>query len=108
MKMKTFRVMDTPWLFRVVTTDEFLGLFPDDGDASAVTMADTQEVFFIAEDFNLGLVRHEVRHTFLAELCIDDANLTIEQFEEINCTLDEKRWDDMGKLSLKVFETFSE
>lgn len=95
--------MGIEWLFTRMIDEEFELLHYDCEGSAALTIIGDREVHF-SEEFNMNIIRHEVRHAFLSELCISDANLNVDQFEEVNCSLDQNRWDDMDKLSRRVFK----
>jgi len=69
----------------------------------AVTIPTSREIHFQQGHFTLAIVRHEVRHAFTSELCLNDDTITVEELEEIQCCLDERHWDDMDKVSREIF-----
>lgn len=102
------KIMGAWWTIKVFDDEKFCRLHPDNTDCGALTLPDDREIHFFVEEIALGVVRHEVRHAFLSELCLTDARgLSLEDFEEINCVLDQLRWDDMDQTSRKIFKLIS-
>jgi hypothetical protein len=104
MKKKTVSVMGAAWTYKLYDEKRFLEIHPDCEDTGAITLPDSKEMHFILGLIDIGTVRHEVRHAFIAELCLDSTELTVDQFEEINCTLDQNRWEEMNEVSLRIYE----
>jgi len=77
------------------------------GDLYAVTDPTLRKIAFQDGHLDLPIVRHEVRHAFTSELCLNDDTLTTTELEEVQCTLDERHWDDMDKVSREIFRVLS-
>lgn len=82
----------------------FAAFEPEDSGAAAMTLPNKREFHFKLDDIRLGAIRHEVRHAFTNELCLTSADLSCEQMEEIQCSLDENRHKQMDELSLKIYK----
>ena len=104
MKKATITIMGRKWEYKLLTVIEFLKEHPDCHDSAALTLPGYKQILFNVEYFDIGLVRHEVRHAFIAELCLNSADLDVKQFEEIQCTLDQERWDELNEVSTEIYE----
>ncbi len=98
------KIMGATWVYNLYSRDGFLKLHPDCANDAALILPKTRQIHFCQGEATLEIVRHEVRHAFIAELCLDSTDLTIDQFEEIQCTLDERRWDDLNNTSQEIFK----
>ncbi len=108
MKVKNILIKGTVWTYRLYTEKGFIKKHPDSTDSAALALCATKELHFTRNQRDIGTVRHEVRHAFIAELCLECADLSLHQFEEINCTFDQHHWDDMDKVSKKIFENLAD
>ena len=102
--MKTIKIMGMEWGYKLFTQKDFLKEHSDCENSGALTLLHLRQMHFIDKDIDIGTVRHEVRHAFISELGLESATLNTEQFEEIQCTLDQNRWDEMGEVSMKIYE----
>jgi hypothetical protein len=84
-----------------MTRAEFDKEHPDSADAEAITSK--PNIDFIKGKVSLGTVRHEVRHAYVAECHLESTELSAENMEEVNATLDEYKWDKMNKTSQTIF-----
>jgi len=98
------KILGFHWTYKMMTLAEFLQLHPECEDSGALCLIKKRQIHFIDEELSLGIVRHEVRHAFLSCLCLESTKISIEDFEEINCTLDETRWDQMDETSKKIYK----
>ena len=106
MKKISLNIMGRNWTAKLLDCESFIEENPDCEDSAAVVIPAKKEIHFNADDIDLGVIRHEVRHVFLDSLCLSDADLDMDQFEEINCVLDQERWDEMDEVSAKIYENF--
>lgn len=104
MKKYKIKIMGTEWQYFLYREEEFNKTHDDCEDSGAITLPGLKQMCFIEEYINIGTIRHEVRHAFTSELCLDSANLDLEQFEEIQCTLDECKWNEMNEVSTTIYE----
>ncbi len=79
--MVKIQILDNTWKFYVLEDDEFAERFGE-GDA-AVTLPDTYEVYFSADEVTRVNVRHELAHVYYASMCVHAAELTVDQVEEV-------------------------
>lgn len=75
-------VLGYDWNILVLPKKDFKRRF---GKITAITLLDTNEVYFRSDRLNLLNVRHEITHAFLKYTCIDELNLSQQQFEEFMC-----------------------
>jgi len=104
MKKKKIKILGTEWSYYTLKEVKFEEIHADCPDSGALTLPVSKEMCFMAECLEIGAVRHEVRHAFIAELCLESAELTIDQFEEVQCTLDENKWEQMDEASKEIYE----
>ena len=103
-KKETIGIMGKTWIYKLYTQKQFIKEHPDCEDSGALTLPYYREMHFISEEINIGMVRHEVRHAFISELGLESATLTLNQYEEIQCTLDQNRWEEMDEVSKAIYE----
>ena len=103
-KMKTIKIMGMEWQYKLFTLKDFLKNHPDCKGSGALTLPYLRQMHFVDVEMDMGTVRHEVRHAFISELGLESAILNIEQFEEIQCTLDQNRWEEMDEVSMRIYE----
>lgn len=104
MKIISLKIMGVRWTAKVFSAEKFYNIHPECEDSLALTLPCKKELHFIDEYIDLGIVRHEVRHAFISELCLCSTDLENYQFEEIQCTLDQNRWDEMNEASIRIYE----
>lgn len=102
MKSISVRIMEKYWICKLMSEHQFKKIHRD-GNLCAITLTDSYEIHFIDTSFTIGVVRHEVRHAYINSLCLDSIKLTVHQMEELNCTLDQYYWNEMGKTSTEIF-----
>jgi len=102
--MKTVKIMGMEWKYKLLNLEEFLKEHPDCEESGALTLPNLRQMHFLDEDIDIGTVRHEVRHAFISELGLESATLNTDQFEEIQCTLDQNRWEEMDEVSMRIYE----
>lgn len=107
MRTKAVRILGKKWTCYFMSEKEFLDADPSCHDAGAYALSHTRQIRFLDSEFSLGVVRHETRHAFTAELCLESANLSALNMEEVQCTLDQRHWDCMNKVALEIFKAFS-
>lgn len=100
--------MGDSWACEISSIEKMYEKYPEYDDSWAFCMASSRLIYFCYEHFNIGIIRHEVRHAFIAGLCLDDADISVSQFEEINCVLDENRWQQMDNVSREIFRKLKE
>ena len=96
--------MGASWEYFLYSELDFIKKHPDCAESGAITVPADKTLFFIKNQIDIGTVRHEVRHAFISELCLDSASLELGQFEEVQCTLDQTRWDEMHEVSAKIYK----
>jgi len=101
MKWK-IKIMGACWVYKLLSEMEFLAEHPDCEDSDALTLPGKREIHFKIGEVSAGTIRHELRHAYTAELCLDSADITAAQMEEIQCTLDQNRWEEMHNLAHKM------
>lgn len=99
--------MGSSWLYILYSENEFYLKHPDCPDTAALIIPYKRQIHFIKDHTNIGIIRHEVRHAFISELCLDAADLTIDQFEEIQCTLDQNKWEEMNEVSTVIYKNLN-
>lgn len=77
------------------------------GDDYATTDPTLRTIYFQDGHLSLPIIRHEVRHAFMAENCLNDDTLSTIELEEVQCCLDERHWDDMDRASREIFKSLS-
>ena len=99
---KKIMICGEKWYYRVMSDAEFVEAHPKEDDADAITSGNFMD--FRENKVDLPTIRHEVRHAYIAECCLSSTNdMTVEDMEEINATLDEKKWDRMNRTSKTIF-----
>lgn len=101
------KIMGALWEYRLYDEKSFIKKHPDCEDSGALVLLSQRQLHFTEEQLDMGTIRHEVRHAFTHELCIGSANLELLQFEEIQCTLDQNRWDEMQEVSTTIYENLT-
>ena len=104
MYMEKIKIMGMTWQYELYTQEDFLLRHPDCEESGALTLPSLREMHFVDDEINIGTVRHEVRHAFISELGLESAILNTDQFEEIQCTLDQNRWEEMDEVSMRIYE----
>lgn len=95
-------VFGRKWKAKLYTNKYYTRLHGD--DSHAITVTEQREMHFNRDSFKLKYIRHEVRHAFTNEIPIESAGLDAKQMEEIQCSLDENRWDEMNKVSKEIYK----
>lgn len=72
-------------------------------DTIALADKAKREIWFQDTDIELSHVRHEVFHAFMSECRIDSANLTAEQMEEIAAEIVGDDFEQINRMSRKIF-----
>lgn len=98
------KIMGAAWTVRLLSEVEFLELNNACENTAAITLPAKKEIHFQYSDLRLSTVRHEVRHAFTSELCIESADLSADQMEEVQCTLDENRFEDMDQTARNIYK----
>lgn len=97
--------MGATWKYVLHNSEkEFVEAHPDCPNAGALVDIKLRELHFMKSQLDIGTIRHEVRHAFISELCLCGVDLDIYQFEEIQCILDQNRWDQMDEVSKIIYE----
>ena len=99
---RTIVIMGQKWIYRLMSDERYILVHSDDSEA--ITVSEKREIHFRMSFIDLSVVRHEVRHAFTNELCLESANLTALQMEEIQCTLDQTRWEALDIVAKKIFK----
>lgn len=100
-------IMGTNWEYRLYNEEDFLKVNPDCADDGAVILLRKREIHFTEEQRDIGTIRHEVRHAFIDGLYLDNARLTNKQYEEMHCSLDQYKWDEMASVSEAIYEALN-
>lgn len=108
MKSFSFTIMGAKWSATIMSRSQFDKLNPDCIDTEAVCICKKRQIHFVDNELTKGIIRHEIRHAFTHELCIYSAELTAHQMEEVQCELDELRWDEMNHVSTELFKNLIE
>lgn len=76
-------------------------------DSAALTETDKKFIAFDAGEMTEGIVLHELVHVFVSYLNHDDANLTIDQFEEMMATMIERSGKELISISEDIWKKIS-
>lgn len=100
--MMSLRIKGDRWKAFTFDHDEFVKKF----GAGMSAFCDTKQhqLFFVAEDLDLPLVRHEIFHAFTSYLHLDAVILEHHQLEEIYCEMFSKDGPKMMEVSVTIFE----
>jgi hypothetical protein len=90
------------WKCFVYDHEDFVERFGE--GMSAFTDPPRKQIFFVAEDLDMQIVRHEIFHAFTTYLCLDSVALEPEQLEEIYCEMFGKDGPKMMDLSAKILK----
>jgi len=100
--IRSITIMGQKWKYRLMADDKYMAEHGDDSEA--ITVSAKRLMDFRESAIKMGVVRHEVRHAFTNELCLDSADLTASQMEEIQCTLDQTRWESLDRAAKRIFK----
>jgi len=102
--MRKFKISicGEPWIVRVMPEVEFKLIHHEQEFKGTEGITAKPYLDFAMESICLGNIRHEVRHAYLAECCIESTDISSEDMEEINATLDETKWLSMDKTSKSI------
>jgi len=100
-------IMGTVWHARLMDRKSFVEAHGRDYERTeAVCVGSDRTMDFVVDYIDIGVARHEVRHAFTFECCITSSKLNALQMEELQCELDESRWDDMNSRSKQIWSAF--
>jgi len=106
MKKWKIKICGENWNYRLFSDDEWTKEHPDEDDSDALTEEPNMD--FREGRISIGVCRHETRHAYVSECCIrSNTDMTPEDMEEINATLDEKKWDRMNRTAKTMFKNLS-
>lgn len=101
MKLK---IGDTNWKIRLLTPEKFISIHgPDSENTEAVTDTGARIVDFKTNAITADVVRHEMFHAYFTLTLTHNADLSMNDMEEMSATLIGKYGEELVKSSRKVF-----
>jgi hypothetical protein len=97
--MIKIKVLDTEWKVFLHEDEDFCNKFPEEEHDAAFMMPVAKEVHFNEEELTLVVVKHELVHCFYDALCVEAAQLTLDQQEEVFCELIANHGDKILRLA---------
>lgn len=73
-------ILGHPWVIHYWPAKDFRARFGT--DSTGMAECDAREIYLLASRLTEELVRHELHHAYVSELCLDVANLSGDQMEE--------------------------
>lgn len=98
------KIMGQVWTYRFLSKANFRKVHGT--EASGICDPSNRHMAFVVPHTDMSLIRHEVRHAYTVECCVDSAHLSGLQMEEVQCELDENHWDNMNKTVKKIHAAF--
>ncbi len=95
-------ILGRSWKISTLEPETFIKRFEQ--EYAGITLPTTREIFINTDELNLGTVIHEVTHAFLASLCLQSADLTVDQHEEVYCEVMAIHGANLGRMARKIYE----
>lgn len=83
--MIKINILGKPWVAKVLDGDRFNSTYGK--EYAGITVLDSYELVFHADDFSEEVVVHELVHAYYTCLCVSSASLKPSQVEEVFCDL---------------------
>lgn len=71
-------------------------------DSGAETWITEKTIHFNKAEINMGFIRHELLHAFVAESSVESAQLTPDQVEEVCASIIQKHWNDINLITEQI------
>jgi len=108
LKRWSIKICGEAWVYNLMTEEKFLIKHRDvEGIENKPAITDPDKKTMDFKEVCIGIVRHEVRHAYTAEKGLDAADLSGDQMEEIQCQLDEEKYDKMKRTVEIMFKNLS-
>ncbi len=108
----TFKFHDDDWEAYLITEEEFIELNENDEDidteAIAMILMKDKCLFITEGNIDKITIGHELYHMFVKYFYIESADLTVDQFEEINAEFFGSEVDKFIKIRDELYNKYKE
>ena len=101
--MFKLNILGHDWKVYLHEDEEFCSKYKDESGDAAFVMPIAKEIHFNEEELTLVVVKHELVHCFYAALCVEAAQLTLDQQEEVFCELIANHGDRILRLARTLY-----
>lgn len=104
-KPKLIKIKGAVWKVYFLTPTAYLKKFKDEGPAHVA--GESRSFYFVKNEINLGIVRHELLHAIIYESHIESAELEAKQIEELCCSVIQYNWHDIAEMAEEIIDASS-
>lgn len=90
------------WNINVLEDDKFERKYGE--MLSGVTQVSKKKIDISYDGFSFSTIAHEISHAYYYYSCVDAANLSLEQMEEVFCEIIAIHGENISRLSKKLFK----
>ncbi len=95
-------ILGHSWKVYLHTEDDFCRMYGDHD--AAFVLPQEREVHFNEGDLTLRVVKHELTHCYFTLLCVEAAQLSLDQQEEVFCEMMAEHGDKLLRLARHLYK----